>query len=33
MTVLHFVFHALDWDGTWDEEVVGADEIGGGGGA
>ena len=27
MTALHFLFHMLDWDGTWDEDVVGADEV------
>ncbi len=27
MTALHFIFHMLDWDGTWDEDVVGADEV------
>lgn len=27
MTALHFMFHMLDWDGTWDEDVVGADEM------
>ena len=33
MTGLHFLFHMLDWDGVWDEDVVGADEVVGAGGA
>jgi len=27
MTALHFLFHMLDWDGTWDEDVVGPDDV------